>query len=83
MWSIMKEIIGKMHQHNKSKLPRKLLADKKYITLETEIVKSSMNFSQKLAHLLQERFLLQVIPLKFFRMNPAPPYLKDILPETN
>ena len=34
----MKEIIGgKMHQHNKSKLPRKLFVDKKYITLETEV----------------------------------------------
>ena len=38
-WSFMKEIIRKMHQHNKSKLPRKLFADKKYITLEKEIAK--------------------------------------------
>ena len=76
----MKEIIGKMHQHNKSEIPRKLLVDKKYITLETEAAKCSMNFSQKLAYLLQERFLLQVIPLKVFRNNSAPPYLKDILP---
>ena len=29
-WSVMKEIIGKMHQYNKSKLPRKLFANKKY-----------------------------------------------------
>ena len=29
----MKEIMGKMHQYNKSKLPRKLFADKKYIAL--------------------------------------------------
>ena len=36
-WSVMKEIIGKMHQHNKSRLPRKLFVGKKYITLETEI----------------------------------------------
>ena len=50
----MKEIIRKMHQHNKSKLPCKLFVDKKYINLETEIAKSS----QKLVHLLQERFLL-------------------------
>ena len=39
MWSVMKEIIGKIHQHNKSKLPRKLFVDKKYITLGTEIAK--------------------------------------------
>ena len=35
----MKEIIFKMHQHTKSKLPRKPFVDKKYITLETEIAK--------------------------------------------
>ena len=35
----MKEIIGKMHQHNKSKPPLRLFVDKKYITLETEIAK--------------------------------------------
>ena len=40
----MKEIIGKMHQHNKSKLPLKLLVDKKYITLETEIAKKFNEF---------------------------------------
>ena len=40
----MKEIIGKMHQHNKSKLPRKLFVDKKYITLETEITKTFNEF---------------------------------------
>ena len=28
-----------MHQHKKSKLPHKLIFDKKYITLETEIAK--------------------------------------------
>ena len=40
----MKEIIGKMHQHNKSKLPGKLFVDKKYITLETEIAKNVNEF---------------------------------------
>ena len=34
-WSVMKEIIGKVHQHNKSKLPCKISVDEKYITLET------------------------------------------------
>ena len=37
--SVMKEITGKIHQHNKSKFPRKLFVDKIYITLETEIAK--------------------------------------------
>ena len=43
-WGVMKEIIGKMHQHNKSKFPRKLFVDKKYITLETEIAKTFNKF---------------------------------------
>ena len=40
----MKEIIGKMNQHNKSKIPRKLFDDKKYIILETEIAKKFIEF---------------------------------------
>ena len=43
-WSVMKKIIGKMHQHNKSKLPRKLFVNKKYITLETKIAKKFNEF---------------------------------------
>ena len=39
MKEIHGKIHGKMHQHNKSKLPRKLTVDKKHITLETEIAK--------------------------------------------
>ena len=35
--SVMKEIIGKMYRHSKSKLPRKLFVGNKYITLEKEI----------------------------------------------
>ena len=35
----MKEIIGKMHQNNKSKLPCKHFIDKKCSTLETQIAK--------------------------------------------
>ena len=65
-WSDMKEIIGKMQQHNKSKLPRKLFADKKYITLETDIAKTLNEFSTEISPSLQERFLLQVSPLKIF-----------------
>ena len=35
----MIEIVDKMHQHSKSKLPRKLFGPEKYITLETETAK--------------------------------------------
>ena len=62
----MKELISNMHQQNKSNLPRKLFVDQKYITLEIEIAKKLNEFSQKLVHLLQERFLLQVSLLKVF-----------------
>ena len=37
--SVTKQLSGKMHQHNKSKLPRNRFFDKKYITSETEIAK--------------------------------------------
>ena len=43
-WSVIKGIIGKMHHNNKSKLSRKLLVGKKYITLETEIAKKFNDF---------------------------------------
>ena len=64
--SVMKEIIGKMHQHNKLKLPRRLFVDKKYIFFRERQLKGSINFSQILVHLLQERFLLRVSSLKVF-----------------
>ena len=40
----MKEIIGKVHQHNKSNLPHKPFVDKKYITLEATIAKKFNKF---------------------------------------
>ena len=43
-WSVRKEIIRKMHQHSKSKLPCKLLVGKKYITLGIKIVKKFSEF---------------------------------------
>ena len=43
-WSVMKEIIGKVHQHNKSKILRKLFVDRRYTTLETEIAKMFHEF---------------------------------------
>ena len=46
-WSVMKEVIGKMHQHNKSKRPCRLNVDNKCITLETEIGKKFNEFFHK------------------------------------
>ena len=43
-WNVRKGMIGKMYQHEKSKLPRKLFVDKKYITLETDIAKNFNEF---------------------------------------
>ena len=40
----MKEMIGKVHQHNKSKILCKLFVDKRYTTLETEITKMFHEF---------------------------------------
>ena len=40
----MKEIKGKMHRHNKSKLPHKLFVDKKYVTLEIRLAKKFNEF---------------------------------------
>ena len=39
-WSVMKEIIGTAHQHNKLKLPRKFIVDKKYVTQRQKYLKS-------------------------------------------
>ena len=38
-WSAIKEIVAELHQFNRSKHPRKLFVNRKYITLEAEIVK--------------------------------------------
>ena len=40
----MREKIGQMHQYNKFKLPHKLFVHRKYVTLETEIVKKFNEF---------------------------------------
>ena len=62
-WSVMKEIIGKMHQHNKSKLTRKLFVDKKYITLETEIAKKFNEFFTEIGPSLARKIST---PIKLF-----------------
>ena len=77
----MKEIIGNMGQHNKSKLPRKLFVDKKYITLETEIAKKFNEFFTEIGPSLARKIPTPSKPFEsFFWKKPAPTYLKDVLP---
>ena len=52
------EIIGKLHQHKKSKLPRKLIINKKYITLKA-LRQPRQKFDQKFNILF---FLQQPLP---------------------
>ena len=65
-WSVMKEIIGKMHQHNKSKLPRKPFVDKKYITLETEIAKKLDEFFTEIGPSLAKKIPTSSKPFESF-----------------
>ena len=60
----MKEIIGKMHENNKSKLTRKLFLDKKYITLETEIAKKFNEFFTEIAPSLARKILIPIKPFE-------------------
>ena len=62
----MKEIIGKMHQHNKSKLPRKLFVDKKYITLETGIAKKFNEFFTEIGPSLTRKIPTPSKPFESF-----------------
>ena len=84
-WSVMKKIIGKMHQHNKSKLPRKLFVDKKYITLETGIAKKFNEFFTEIGTSLARKIPTPSQPFESFlkkknKKKTAPPSLKDVLP---
>ena len=54
----MKEVLGKMHQHCKSKLPRKIIVDKKYIALVTEIAKKFNEFVTNISPSLARKLLL-------------------------
>ena len=62
----MKEIIGKMHQHDKPKLPCKLFADKKYITLEKEIAKKFNEFFTEIGPSLARKIPPPSKPFKSF-----------------
>ena len=76
----MKEILGKVHQHNKSKRPRKLFVDKKYITLETEIAKKFNEFFTEISPSLARKIPTLSKPFESFLKKTVPPYLKDVLP---
>ena len=77
----MKEIIGKMRQHNKSNLPRKLFVEEKYITLETEIAKKFNEFFTEIGPSLARKIPTPRKPFEsFLKKNPAPPYMKGVLP---
>ena len=62
----MKEIIGKTHQHNKSKRPLKLFVDKKYITLETEMAKKFNEFSTEIGPSLARKIPTPSKPFESF-----------------
>ena len=57
-WRAMKEMLGKMHQHNKSELPLKITVDKKYIALVTEIAKRFDEFFTNISPYLARKLLL-------------------------
>ena len=61
-WGIIKEIIRKMHQHKKSKLPRKLFVDKKYISLEIEIAKKFNEFFTEIGPSLERKIPTPIKP---------------------
>ena len=62
----MKEIVDKMHQHNKSKLSRRLFVDKKYITLETEIAKKFNEFFTEIGPSLARKISTPSRPFESF-----------------
>ena len=55
-----------MHQHNTSKLPRKLFVDKKYITLETEIAKKFNEFFTEISPSLSRKITTPSKPFQSF-----------------
>ena len=54
-WNVIKEIMGKMHQHNMSRLPRKLIIEKKFITSETEIAQKFNEFFTEIGRSLARK----------------------------
>ena len=62
----MKEIIDKMHQHNKSKLPCRLFVDRKYFTLGTEIAKTFNEFITEICPSLARKIPTPSNPVESF-----------------
>ena len=79
----MKEILGKVHQHNKSKRPRKLFVDKKYITLETEITKKFNEFFTEISPSLAKKIPTPSKPFERFLKKASTTLPEDVLPLTN
>ena len=75
----MKEIIGKMHQHNKSKLSRKLFVDEEYITLETEIAKKFNEFFTEIGPSLARKIPTQSKPFESFMKKASTTLLERCL----
>ena len=76
----MKEIVGNMHQHNKSKFPGKLFVDKKYITLETEIAKKFNEFFTEIGPSLARKISSPSKPIASFLKKVSTTLPEDILP---
>ena len=72
----MKEITGKMHRHSKSKLPRKLFVDNKYITLEKEIAKRFNEVFSEIGSFLARQIRTSSKPFESFLKKAS-----TILPE--
>ena len=72
----MKEIVGKMHQHNKSKLPRKLNVMKNILLQRQKF----NEFFTEIGSPLARKIPTPSKPFERFLKKPAPPYLKDVLP---
>ena len=68
----MKEIIGKMHQHNKSKLPPKLVVNKKYLTLETETAKKLNELFTEIGRSFARKIPTLSKPLESFLKKNSP-----------
>ena len=64
-WSVMKEIIGEMHQH-KSKLPRKVSVNEKYIILETQIAEKFNKFFTEIGSSLARKIPTPSKPFESF-----------------
>ena len=65
-WTVMQEVTGKVHQHNKSKLPRRLIVDKKFITLKTEIAKKFNEFFTEIGPSLARKIPTLSKPFEVF-----------------